>query len=168
MEIRQTKGREVRGKRMSNDDNLESADEEVDWRYQIRLEISDSLAESLRDGIDLEVLQPLYDVLSTHSATSICQYDAFADFCHRAERNGEHDLPLYKWTLATINNPEKKAKYLRIFTIYVRDEEVYPRTIADALEQDLQSLVGGDVIESLSKYDSNPSNNPQVPAQYRN
>jgi hypothetical protein len=31
----------------------------------------------------------------------------------------------------------------------------------------LQPLVGGKLITRLSKYDSNPANNPQAPAQYR-
>jgi len=46
--------------------------------------------------------------------------------------------------------------------------EVYAKPLADAIESDLQPLVGGKLITRLSKYDTNPANNPQVPAQYRN
>jgi hypothetical protein len=45
---------------------------------------------------------------------------------------------------------------------------VYGKPLADALEADLKPLVGGTLIARLSKYDTNPANNPQAPAQYRN
>lgn len=143
-------------------------DDSRDWRYQLRLQITDVYAEPLRDGKLLDALRPLQEILESHEATVVCQYDAFADFCARSERNGDQDLPLYKWTLATIRNPDKRAKYTKIFTIYVRGEEVYEKSSAEALEQELQPLVGGSVIEDLAKYDSNPANNPQVPTKYRN
>lgn len=143
-------------------------DNPSDWRYQLRLHITDEYAEALRNDSRLDVLKPLREILNSHEATVVCQYDAFADFCARSERNGDQDLPLYKWTLATIRNPDKKAKYTKIFTIYVRGEEVYGQSSAEALEQELQPLVGGSVIEDLAKYDSNPTNNPQVPKKYRN
>ena len=43
-----------------------------------------------------------------------------------------------------------------------------PSRLADALEADLQPLLGSQVITRLSKHDTNPANNPQAPAQYRN
>jgi hypothetical protein len=66
-----------------------------------------------------------------------------------------------------IENPEKKAKYLKSFTLYVAGNEVYAKPVADAIEADLQPL-RGKLITRLSKYDTNPANNPQAPAQYRN
>jgi hypothetical protein len=39
--------------------------------------------------------------------------------------------------------------------------------VADALEADLQSLVGGALVTRVSKHDTNPANNLQVPAVYR-
>lgn len=142
-------------------------DDSVDWRFQLRLQIKDEYAEALRSGERLDTLRSLQEILDSHEASVVCQYDAFADFCARSERNGDLDLPLYKWTLATIRNPDKKAKYTKTFTIYVRGEEVYEQSSAEALEQELQPLVGGSVIEDLAKYDSNPANNPQVPQKYR-
>ena len=150
----------------SHEGNVKN-DDSSDWRYQLRLQITDEYAEPLRDGKLLDALRPLQEILESHDATVVCQYDAFADFCARSERDGDQDLPLYKWTLATIRNPDKKAKYTKIFTIYVRGEEVYEQSSAEALEQELQPLVGGSVIEDLAKYDSNPANNPQVPNKYR-
>ena len=113
------------------------------------------------------MLQALNEVLRAHDAELVCQYDAFAGYCEQAERLGQDDLPLYKWTKATIDNPQKKAKYIKIFTLYVQGEEVYAKESAEALERDLEPMVGGPVIEKLSKYDSNPENNPQVPERYR-
>ena len=143
-------------------------DDSVDWRFQLRLQITDEYAEWLREGRRVDALRSLQEILESHEASVVCQYDAFADFCARSERNGDQDLPLYKWTLATIRNPDKKAKYTKIFTIYVRGEEVYEQSIAETLENELKRLVGGSVIEDLAKYDSNPANNPQVPQKYRN
>jgi hypothetical protein len=73
------------------------------------------------------------------------------------------NYPLYEWTKAAIENPAKKEKYLKSFTAYVEGHEVYPKGIADALEADLQPLARGGLITRLSKYDTNPANNPQPP-----
>lgn len=95
-----------------------------------------------------------------------CQFDAFADYVAEAEKQGTEGYPLYAWTKATIENPEKKAKYLKSFTLYVDGKEVYSKPLADAIEAELEPLVGK-VITRLSKHDTNPANNPQVPAEYR-
>ena len=42
-------------------------------------------------------------------------------------------------------------------------KEVYAEEIADALEADLRSLVKTGLIARVSKYDTNPANNPQPP-----
>jgi len=49
----------------------------------------------------------------------------------------------------------------------VNGREVYTKEEADALEADLQPLIGGKVIERMSKHDTNPANNPQPPERYR-
>ena len=83
-----------------------------------------------------------------------------------AETHGIEDYPLYAWTKATIENPEKKANYLKAFTLYVEGDEVYAKPMADALEADLRPLIGK-LIARLSKHDTNPANNPQAPAEFR-
>ena len=75
--------------------------------------------------------------------------------------------PLYEWTKATIEDPTKKAKYLKSFTLYVDGNEVYAKEKADALEAELQPLVGGALVTRMSKHDTNPANNPQPPERYR-
>lgn len=150
-------------------DQLESTEEVSvqEWQYQLRVQLEDSAAAAARGNVDTPALTALYRVLKAHNAEMVCQYDAFAGYCEQAERLGQDELPLYKWTKATIENPEKQAKYVKIFTLYVGGEEVYSKESADALELDLEPMVGGPVVEKLSKYDSNPKSNPQVPKKYR-
>jgi len=137
------------------------------WDYQLRIDVADELAETARRDPGNPALQPLADVLTRHRATMKCQFDAFADYVAEAERQGTESYPLYAWTKATIENPEKKAKYLKSFTLYVDGKAVYAKPLTDALEAELKPLVGGQVIARLSKHDTNPANNPQVPPQYR-
>jgi hypothetical protein len=108
-------------------------------------------------------LAPLFDVLAAHRAALRCQFDAFAEYVAAAEEQGIEDYPLYQWTKATIEDPAKKEKYLISFTLYVDDREVYAKDIADALEADLQPLTTSGLITRISKYDTNPANNPQPP-----
>ena len=96
-----------------------------------------------------------------------CQFDAFAGYVAEAERQGADRYPLYLWTKATIEDPVKKAKYLKSFTLYVDGREVYAKEAANALELDLQPLVGGKLITRMAKHDTNPGSNPQPPARYR-
>jgi hypothetical protein len=137
------------------------------WDYQLRIDLDDELAEVARRDPDNAAIKPLADILTKHHATMKCQFDAFAGYVAEAEKQGTENYPLYAWTKATIEDPEKKAKYVKNFTLYVDGNEVYAKPLADALESDLQPLVGGKLITRLSKYDTNPANNPQAPAQYR-
>jgi hypothetical protein len=137
------------------------------WDYQIRIDLADEFAETARRDPGSRALQPLADLLARHRATMKCQFDAFADYVTEAEKQGTERYPLYAWTKATIENPEKKAKYLKSFTLYVDGKAVYAKPLADALEAELTPLVGGKAITRLSKRDTNPANNPQVPPQYR-
>jgi hypothetical protein len=137
------------------------------WDYQIRIHLSDALADAARRTPDNPALKPLTDILARHRAALKCQFDAFADYVADAEKQGTADYPLYAWTKATIEDPAKRAKYLKAFTIYVDGNEVYAKETADALEAELQPLVGGALITRLSKHDTNPANNPQAPERFR-
>ena len=133
------------------------------WDYQLRIDLSEELAQRARQNPGDPSLQPLKDVLARHRATMKCQLDAFADYVAEAERQGSGNYPLYAWTKATIENPEKQAKYSKSFTLYVDGQEVYGKPLADALEADLEPLVAEKLIARLSRYDTNPANNPQPP-----
>lgn len=137
------------------------------WRYQVRIDLEDGAAEAARRDQRDPSLGPLPAILERHRAVAKCQYDAFAEFVAGAERAGEQDSSLYRWTKATIEDPAKQAKFLKSFTLYVEGAEVYAKERADALEAELRPLVGGGLVTRLNKYDTNPANNPQAPAQYR-
>ena len=138
-----------------------------DWQYQIRINLSDGFAEAARHDPDAPAIRPLSEILRRHGAELKCQYDAFAGYVAEAEKNGIEGYPLYKWTRATIEDPVKKAKYVKSFTLYVDGAQVYGKDKADALEVDLLPLVGGELITALAKHDTNPANSPQAPAHLR-
>ena len=137
------------------------------WQHQLRIVLEDKAAEGARSGRGDPALGHLDRILARHGAMLVCQYDAFAGYCEEAERNGIEGYPLYAWTRATIEDPAKKAKYVRSFSIRVGGEEVYSGEKADALEKDLGPLVGGPVVKKLDRYDTDPASNPQVPERYR-
>jgi hypothetical protein len=137
------------------------------WQYQLRIYLADELAEVARRDFAAPALGPLPRVLEKHSATMKCQLDAFADYVAEAEAVGIEDYPLYAWTKATIEDPVKRAKHLRSFALHIKGEAVYPVQEADALEADLQPVVDGTSILRISRHDTNPANNPQVPEHYR-
>ena len=137
------------------------------WQYQLRIYLADELAEVARRDFAAPALGPLPRVLEKHSATMKCQLDAFADYVAGAEAHGIEDYPLYAWTKATIEDPVKRAKHLRSFALHIKGEAVYPVQEADALEADLQPVVDGTSILRISRHDTNPANNPQVPDHFR-
>jgi hypothetical protein len=132
-------------------------------QFQLRITVSPELADALRAHPWDEANTALSEVLRRHGATLKCQFDAFADYVSEAERLGTENYPLYQWTRDTIENPEKKAKYLRSFTVYVNGDEVYGKEIADAIETELLKLVDANGVYRVNKFDTNPANNPQPP-----
>src|SRR5512144_124697 len=136
-----------------------------EWQYQVRIDLPAAAAELARRDPDAPELRPLDAILARHQATLICQFDAFAGYVAEAERKGVGHYPLYEWTKKTIENPEKKVKYLQVFTFYIEGDEVYPKAQAEALVADLQPLVDAGLITRVAQYDTNPANNPQPPAR---
>ena len=137
------------------------------WQYQVRIYLDEAFAEVARRDPDDPAIAPLADILGKHHATLKCQFDAFAGYVAEAEKNGADKYPLYEWTKVTIEDPAKQAKYIKSFTLYVDGDEVYAEDKANALEADLQPLVGGKLVTRMSKHDTNPANNPQPPARDR-
>ena len=136
------------------------------WEYQVRIYLGGEVAEVARRNPDNPAIKPLADILSKNNAIMRCQFDAFAAYVAEAEKYGIVNYPLYEWTKATIEDPEKKEKYIKSFTLYVDGDEIYAKEKADALEQDLKPLIG-ELLTRMSKHDTNPANNPQPPARYR-
>lgn len=134
-------------------------------QFQLRITVSSELADALRTDPSYAAHAALREVLRTHNATLKCQFDAFADYVSEAERLGTENYPLYQWTRDTIENPEKKAKYLQSFTIYVNGDEVYGKDVTDVMETALLKLVDANGINRVSRFDTNPANNPQPPTR---
>jgi hypothetical protein len=137
------------------------------WQYQLRVYLADELADVARSDRSNPVLRPLTDILDRHHATLVSQFDAFASYVAEAEAAGPENFPLYKWTKATVEDPARRAKHIKTFSMHVSGNEVYSKAEADALEADLQPLVGGRLVTRMSRHDTNPANNLKVPPEYR-
>ena len=120
------------------------------WLYQVRFTLLHA------DYMPAELIT----VLEVYNAIPVSQYDAFANYCREAEEEGVEHYPLYNWTIDTITNPEKKEKYSKIYSVYVDNNEIYDKEIADKLEYELKQF---DELASVDMYDTNPVNNPQPP-----
>ena len=80
-----------------------------DWLYQVRIRVSERLSESLRSGRHTDLASDLDKISNDHGMSLVCTYDAFKGYCDEAEEHGIEEYPLYDWTKATIENPEKKS-----------------------------------------------------------
>lgn len=139
----------------------------TEWRYQLRVYLTDELADLARADRGAPALRPLADVMDKHDAELVSQLDAFEGYVAEAEREGPEKYPLYKWTKATVEDAAKRLKHKKAFALRVSGEEVYAKEVADALEAALRPLVGGGPVERMSRHDTNPANNLAVPAEYR-
>ena len=137
------------------------------WKHQVRLTLEPDYAALARSDPGNAALDPLRTILEAHNAHLKCQFDAFSDYVAEAERRGPENFPLYRWTKATIEKPEKEAKYIKSFTIYADGQEVYDKPVADALAAAIEPLIGGDIVSAMTRHDTNPANNPQPPKRYR-
>ena len=137
----------------------------TDWLYQIRIKVSDKLSEDLRGMHELELSQAISRIANENGSRVVCTFDAFAEYCEEAEKNGIEHYELYHWTKSTIENPEKKSKHLKSFAFYEGDNQVYNKELAVSIKQNLENLDSGNDIIEINLIDSNPANNPQPPKQ---
>jgi hypothetical protein len=135
----------------------------TDWLYQIRIKVSDKLSEDLRGMHELELSQAINRIANENGSRIVCTFDAFAEYCEEAEKNGIEQYELYHWTKSTIENPEKKSKHLTSFAFYECDNQVYNKELAVSIQQSLEKLNSGNDILEINLIDSNPANNPQPP-----
>ena len=134
-----------------------------EWLYQIRIKVSKKLSEDLRSVNDLGLSKDILKIATDNNSRLVCTFDAFAEYCEEAEREGIEKYELYHWTKSTIDNPEKKTKHLKSFAFYEGNKQVYSKELASSIEQSLKNLDGGDDIVEINLIDSNPANNPQPP-----
>ena len=74
------------------------------WLYQIRIKVSNKLSEDLRSITDLGLSKDILKIAADNNARLICTFDAFAEYCEEAEREGIEQYDLYHWTNSTIDN----------------------------------------------------------------
>ena len=125
----------------------------TEWNYQIRLTLTVEAAKKFREAPADPEFSELNLTLGNHGAALKCQFDAFSEYVSEAEREGQENYALYQWTKDTIEDAEKKSKYLRSFTVYVLEEQIYSAALAEPLEHDLKSLKSSEFILGISKYD---------------
>ena len=134
-----------------------------EWLYQIRIKVSEQLSKDLRSVNSSSLAKEINKIASDNGSKLVCTFDAFAEYCEEAEREGIEHYELYQWTKSTIDNPEKKAKHLKSFAFYEGDNQVYSKELAYSIQQRLKDLDSGNDIVEINMIDSNPANNPQPP-----
>tara|TARA_B100000161_G_scaffold235761_1_gene185300 strand:- start:40 stop:462 length:423 start_codon:yes stop_codon:yes gene_type:complete len=134
-----------------------------EWLYQIRIKVSEQLSKDLRGVNSSSLAKEINKIASDNGSKLVCTFDAFAEYCEEAEREGIEQYELYQWTKSTIDNPEKKAKHLKSFAFYEGDNQVYRKELAYSIQQCLKDLDSGNDIVEINMIDSNPANNPQPP-----
>ena len=134
-----------------------------EWLYQIRIKVSEQLSKDLRSVNSSSLAKEINKIASDNGSKLVCTFDAFAEYCEEAEREGIEHYELYQWTKSTIDNPEKKAKHLKSFAFYEGDNQVYRKELAYSIQQSLKDLDSGNDIVEINMIDSNPANNPQPP-----
>ena len=134
-----------------------------EWLYQIRIKVSEQLSKDLRSVNSSSLAKEINKIASDNGSKLVCTFDAFAEYCEEAEREGIENYELYQWTKSTINNPKKKAKHLKSFAFYEGDNQVYRKELAYSIQQCLKDLDSGNDIVEINMIDSNPANNPQPP-----
>ena len=139
--------------------------DDCDWLYQVRMRVSQSLADDLRGDQVYDLSRKIINIAHEHGARLVCVYDGFRDYCLEAEANGTEEYHLYEWTKTTIDNPEKKKKHVRAFSFYKENNQVYEKEFAVSLEAKMRSLASTGEIEEVTLIDSNPANNPQPPVK---
>ena len=133
--------------------------------YQVRLDVTEDIAQEVRNKNYYKLNEYIDAILLKVDAELICQFDAFNNFLIECEKENNTNNALYKWTKDTIENSLKKKKYLKSFTVYVNGEQLYKKKTADYLESEIKKLNEKKILK-ISKYNSDPKNNPQPPKKY--
>ena len=133
--------------------------------YQLRVDLEQNAALELINTKNINSCKSLKKIIKEENGELVCQFMAFSKFVEECERNNLTDTPLYKWTKDTIENKKKKEKYMKSFTIYIKNQQLYQKEVADRIENKILNL-GCRCILKVNKYNSDPKNNPQPPKKY--
>ncbi len=137
--------------------------ENEQWLYQVRIRVNQEISEKLRKKEKKGTSKEIFNIAKEFSTTPVCTFDAFYEYCKEAEELGIEKYPLYHWTKKTIEDPKKKIKHSKSFAFYTSNDQVYEKSLAQALYNKLKPLLDQGFIEELRLIDSNPKNNPQPP-----
>ena len=135
--------------------------------YQLRIKTDQTLSEDLRGASESETARQVLSALDRFDARLACVFDEFCGYCAEAEKNGIENYPLYHWTKSVIDDPKKQQKHQRSFTIYMGAAAVYPVASAQDLMAALEAVANGKNIH-VQMVDTDPSKNPQPPAEFTN
>ena len=133
--------------------------------YQLRVDLEKGAAQELINTKNINSCKNLGDIIKEENGELVCQFLAFSKFVEECEQDNLTDSPLYKWTKDTIENKVKKEKYMKSFTIYIKNQQLYEKEVADRIENKIINL-GCRCILKVNKYNSDPKNNPQPPKKY--
>ena len=133
--------------------------------YQIRVDVTKALAEELKNKNYSEDIADMVNNLKSKNATLVCQYDAFKGFLDECDNNNQQGTVLYKWTKDTVNDKEKKEKYKKSFTVYIGQEQLYKKELAEIILKDIKNVNNKSILK-VRIIDSNPANNPQPPKKH--
>ncbi len=133
--------------------------------YQLRVDLEHDAAQELINTKNINSCKNLGDIIKEENGELVCQFLAFSKFVEECEQDNLTDSPLYKWTKDTIENKVKKEKYMKSFTIYIKNQQLYEKEVADRIENKIINL-GCRCILKVNKYNSDPKNNPQPPKKY--
>ena len=133
--------------------------------YQLRVDLEQNAAQELINTKNINSCKSLEKIIKEENGELVCQFMAFSKFVEECEQENLTDTPLYKWTKDTIENKKKKEKYMKSFTIYIKNQQLYQKEVADRIEDKILNL-GCRCILKVNKYNSDPKNNPQPPKKY--
>ena len=85
--------------------------------YQLRVDLNEQAAKELISLKTINKCKGLIKIVKDENAELICQYEAFKLFVEECKKYNTTNTPLYRWTKDTIENEEKKKKYMKSFTI---------------------------------------------------
>jgi hypothetical protein len=130
-------------------------------RYQVRIFLSDAFAKAARETPYAPELAPLAEVLRENNATLSCQFDEFRNFVNACEAHGAGDTRIAAWTRATVEDPAKREKYLKVFIVNVGGDQLFSARKANELFHAFKPLVAPGIVTRISRPDDNPAHNPQ-------
>jgi hypothetical protein len=140
--------------------------EEKELKYQVRLHLTPAFAKAARETPYSDSIKQLTDALKDQNAVLTCQYDEFRNFVAAAESHGQAGGPMVAWTRATLNDPVKAEKYLKVFIVNVAGEQLFSKDKAADLISAFKKLPP-EIVTNIVRPSTDPARNPQPPRGHK-